>query len=201
MPSIGPLELVIVLVIILLIFGARRLPEIGRSLGDGMREFKDGITRRHGDKPVAGELESSKEEPGEAGDGDDDEKHEAVTSPPSRGSGDAGAYGSIRPLPDRVADQLDTVAHAELPHRVRAVVLDRLLRQMEDLGDLPVRVRLGDELHDLLLARRQLVLASAPSPSTSLISARWASGVRNGSPRSTARTASSRSESAWAFST
>jgi sec-independent protein translocase protein TatA len=90
MPSIGPLELVIVLVVILLIFGARRLPEVGRSLGDGMREFKDGITRRHDDKPVAGELEASEEESSDAGDGDD-EKPEAVTSPPSRGSGDSGA--------------------------------------------------------------------------------------------------------------
>ena len=39
-----PLELLIVLVIVLVIFGAKRLPEIGRSLGAGAREFKDGIT-------------------------------------------------------------------------------------------------------------------------------------------------------------
>jgi sec-independent protein translocase protein TatA len=42
--NIGPLELVIVLVIVLVIFGPKRLPGLGRSLGTGMREFKDSIT-------------------------------------------------------------------------------------------------------------------------------------------------------------
>ena len=42
--GIGPLELVIVLFIVLLVFGAKRLPEMGRSLGSGMREFKDSVT-------------------------------------------------------------------------------------------------------------------------------------------------------------
>jgi len=37
-------ELMILLVVLLLIFGARRLPEMGRSLGKGMREFKDAVT-------------------------------------------------------------------------------------------------------------------------------------------------------------
>ena len=44
MPSIGPMELVIVLVIALLVVGPKKLPELGRSLGGGMREFKDSIT-------------------------------------------------------------------------------------------------------------------------------------------------------------
>jgi sec-independent protein translocase protein TatA len=44
MPNIGPLELAIVLVIALIIFGPKRLPDLGRSLGRGMREFKDSIT-------------------------------------------------------------------------------------------------------------------------------------------------------------
>ena len=43
---IGIPELLIVLVIILLIFGAKRLPELGRSLGGGMREFKDSVTSK-----------------------------------------------------------------------------------------------------------------------------------------------------------
>ena len=42
--GIGPLELVLVLAIVLLIFGPKRLPGLGRSLGSGMREFKDAIT-------------------------------------------------------------------------------------------------------------------------------------------------------------
>jgi len=37
-------ELMILLVVLLLIFGAKRLPEMGRSLGKGMREFKDSVT-------------------------------------------------------------------------------------------------------------------------------------------------------------
>jgi sec-independent protein translocase protein TatA len=44
MPNIGPGEIVILVVILLLVFGSRRLPEIGRSLGKGMREFKDSVT-------------------------------------------------------------------------------------------------------------------------------------------------------------
>jgi sec-independent protein translocase protein TatA len=41
--SIGPTELIIVLVIVLLIFGPKRLPGLGKQLGSGMREFKDSI--------------------------------------------------------------------------------------------------------------------------------------------------------------
>jgi sec-independent protein translocase protein TatA len=47
--SIGPLELLIVLGIVLVIFGPKRLPSLGRQLGSGMREFKDSITRKSDD--------------------------------------------------------------------------------------------------------------------------------------------------------
>jgi sec-independent protein translocase protein TatA len=40
----NPLHIAFLVVILLLVFGARRLPEIGRSLGGGMREFKDSIS-------------------------------------------------------------------------------------------------------------------------------------------------------------
>jgi sec-independent protein translocase protein TatA len=43
MPNIGPMELVIVAVIALLVLGPRRLPDEGRSLGRGLREFKQAI--------------------------------------------------------------------------------------------------------------------------------------------------------------
>jgi sec-independent protein translocase protein TatA len=46
MPGIGVPELIIVLVILLVIFGPKRLPGLGRSLGSGMREFKDSISGR-----------------------------------------------------------------------------------------------------------------------------------------------------------
>lgn len=42
--SIGPTELIIVLVIVLVIFGPKRLPGLGKSLGSGMKEFKDSVT-------------------------------------------------------------------------------------------------------------------------------------------------------------
>jgi sec-independent protein translocase protein TatA len=44
MPNIGPLELAIVLIIALVIFGPKRLPELGRSVGRGIREFKSSVT-------------------------------------------------------------------------------------------------------------------------------------------------------------
>ena len=42
--GIGVTELVILLVVLLIFFGPKRLPEMGRSLGKGMREFKDSVT-------------------------------------------------------------------------------------------------------------------------------------------------------------
>ena len=53
MPNIGPMELIIVLVIVLLIFGPKRLPGLGRSLGSGMREFKDSVTGKTKDEDEA----------------------------------------------------------------------------------------------------------------------------------------------------
>lgn len=47
--GIGPLELVIVLVIVLVVFGPKRLPSLGRQLGAGMREFKDSVTGKDRD--------------------------------------------------------------------------------------------------------------------------------------------------------
>ena len=44
MPEIGIAGLIVILIVALLVFGPKRLPEIGRSLGRGMREFKDSIT-------------------------------------------------------------------------------------------------------------------------------------------------------------
>ncbi len=49
---IGIQEIVLLVVLLLLIFGARRLPEMGRSLGRGMREFMDGVHRKERDVPL-----------------------------------------------------------------------------------------------------------------------------------------------------
>ena len=44
--GVGPLELVLLLLIVLVIVGGRRLPALGRQLGEGVRGFKDSVTRR-----------------------------------------------------------------------------------------------------------------------------------------------------------
>jgi sec-independent protein translocase protein TatA len=44
LPEVGITGLIVILIVALLVFGPKRLPEIGRSLGKGMREFKDSIT-------------------------------------------------------------------------------------------------------------------------------------------------------------
>ena len=41
MPNVGPIELAIILIIALVVFGPKRLPEVGRSIGEGIRELKD----------------------------------------------------------------------------------------------------------------------------------------------------------------
>jgi sec-independent protein translocase protein TatA len=57
---IGPWELLILLFVVLLVFGPKRLPEAGRSLGKGMREFKNSITGNE-DRDSSGELEAETE--------------------------------------------------------------------------------------------------------------------------------------------
>jgi sec-independent protein translocase protein TatA len=55
MPNIGPMEIGIVLIIALVVFGPKKLPELGHSLGKGIREFKGTISGESddGDKPAA----------------------------------------------------------------------------------------------------------------------------------------------------
>jgi sec-independent protein translocase protein TatA len=52
MGNIGPTEIILLLLVALLLFGAKRLPEIGRSLGSGMREFKDSVTGNGKPEPM-----------------------------------------------------------------------------------------------------------------------------------------------------
>ena len=70
MPNVGPTELIIVLVIVLLIFGPKRLPGLGKQLGDGMREFKDSIA-------------------GKGGSDDDDDEARDVSKPSERRQAEA----------------------------------------------------------------------------------------------------------------
>jgi sec-independent protein translocase protein TatA len=50
MPNVGPLEIAIVLVIVLIIFGPKRLPELGRSMGRGIRDFRGAMSGDHDDE-------------------------------------------------------------------------------------------------------------------------------------------------------
>jgi sec-independent protein translocase protein TatA len=52
MPEIGIAGLVIILIVALLVFGPKRLPEMGRSLGKGMREFKDSISGKDDEREL-----------------------------------------------------------------------------------------------------------------------------------------------------
>lgn len=58
MPNVGPFELAIVLIIALVVFGPKRLPELGRSLGKGIREFRGSLSGESHDEP------GGQEEPG-----------------------------------------------------------------------------------------------------------------------------------------
>ena len=49
MPNIGPLELILVLIIALVVLGPQKLPEVGRSVGRGMREFRGALSGATGD--------------------------------------------------------------------------------------------------------------------------------------------------------
>lgn len=57
MPNIGPMEIAIVLIIALVVFGPAKLPELGRSAGKGFREFKDSVTGSGGDEPAKAQIE------------------------------------------------------------------------------------------------------------------------------------------------
>jgi sec-independent protein translocase protein TatA len=61
--NIGPLEIGIVLVVVLIVFGPKRLPELGHGLGRGMREFKESVTGENKDAvEVEAGTKNSKEE-------------------------------------------------------------------------------------------------------------------------------------------
>lgn len=65
MPNVGPWEIILLLLLALLLFGAKRLPEIGRSMGKGMREFKDSLSgkERDDDDPAELPMQTSTETP------------------------------------------------------------------------------------------------------------------------------------------
>ncbi len=50
MPNVGPIEIIVVILILIVIFGPKRIPELGRSVGQGMRNFKQSVTGRERDE-------------------------------------------------------------------------------------------------------------------------------------------------------
>jgi sec-independent protein translocase protein TatA len=80
-----PVDAIVILIIVLLILGPKRLPGIGKGLGQGMREFKDGITgdSKDDDKPALSEAQAMPESKPSSGE-------PAATS----GSGSAGSEHS-----------------------------------------------------------------------------------------------------------
>lgn len=86
MGAIAPGHLIILVAVLLLLFGARRLPEIGRGIGQGMREFKESLTGdRHEREPEADARPAD--------------------APPSREAQDAVAAGQVPPPPAPEAAQ------------------------------------------------------------------------------------------------
>jgi sec-independent protein translocase protein TatA len=87
MPNVGPWEIILLLLLALLLFGAKRLPEIGRSLGTGMREFKDSVTGKDAqDDDGPAELPASTETPA-APDAAPRERERVKAAAPDRGDG------------------------------------------------------------------------------------------------------------------
>ena len=70
MPSVGPLEIALLLIVVLVIFGPKRLPDLGRSLGRGMREFKDSVTGNDKDELPSGESSTDTVTKAETSDGE-----------------------------------------------------------------------------------------------------------------------------------
>jgi len=63
-PSVGPLEIGIVLVIALVVFGPKRLPELGNSLGRGIRSFRGAVTENGLVEPGGERREEEAQRPG-----------------------------------------------------------------------------------------------------------------------------------------
>lgn len=73
MPNVGPFELAIVLIIALIVFGPKRLPELGRSLGKGIREFRGSVSGDHSEPEAPSVITSPKPPAAPAKEGAEDE--------------------------------------------------------------------------------------------------------------------------------
>jgi sec-independent protein translocase protein TatA len=76
---------IVVLIVLLLIVGPKKLPQLGRGLGDGMREFKEGITGDHKDEQQKQSLSQAQSMP------TSEQPQAAQSAAPSQGSSERGA--------------------------------------------------------------------------------------------------------------
>ena len=84
MPNVGPLEIIVVLALVLIIFGPKRLPELGHSLGKGIREFRGSISGENDEPPQAAapKLDSgSEQQPVQAAPAEEKTPGETSTGP------------------------------------------------------------------------------------------------------------------------
>jgi sec-independent protein translocase protein TatA len=88
----GGAELLILLTIVLLVFGAKRVPQLGRSLGEGIRDFRKGLAEDAADDDDAGELRA-----GEDRDGEEPSPGEAAPSVASHAEGEGNARVGRKP--------------------------------------------------------------------------------------------------------
>ena len=81
MPNIGPMELVVVLIIALLVLGPKKLPEVGRSVGRGIREFRGSLSgNSHDEAELTGQHRLEDDAAGEV----EPVNGEVVATPPQR---------------------------------------------------------------------------------------------------------------------
>ena len=78
MPNVGPLEILLVLIVALVVFGPKRLPDLGHSLGKGIREFKGSVTGES-DEPARVETSRADARPGHQPPG---RRHDPGCDPP-----------------------------------------------------------------------------------------------------------------------
>ena len=122
--NIGPLEIIVVLIIALIVFGPKRLPELGNSLGKGIREFKDSVTGDHDDDDS--QEEAAKAIGAPAGDHDH--------------AGQAGDDPSDRSRQGRGRPRQKSLRSGGMPRRVRAVSHEDQLSLVDHLDELRHRI-------------------------------------------------------------
>lgn len=113
-PNFGVMEIAIILVIALIVFGPKRLPELGRSLGRGINEFREGVSS------IGGSNDDDDDD-----DDEDEDEHDSETAelnpPPSAAEnplpGDDPEVTEVTGKPDGPAEEAEAVSGEVVPDR------------------------------------------------------------------------------------